>query len=47
MGGLGSIHADGVFIASHIPLVEVQSIEYICDVVGENPTANENTRKRI
>ena len=42
-GGLGSIHADGVFIASHIPLVEVQSIEYLCDAVNEESTAKENT----
>jgi hypothetical protein len=42
-GGLGSIIADGISIVGHIPLVEVQSIEYLCDAVNEESTAKENT----
>lgn len=42
-GGLGSINADGIYIAGHIPLAEVHSIEYLCDAVNEETTAKENT----
>lgn len=42
-GGLGSIIADGISIVGHIPLVEVQSIEYLCDAVNEETIAKEIT----
>lgn len=46
-GGLGSIIANGLFIAGHIRLVEVQSIEYLCDAVSEKSTAKENDAQRL
>lgn len=41
-GGLGSIHADGVYIAGHIPLAEVHSIEYLFGAANEGTTAKES-----